>query len=209
MTARALAAIHGEPAHAWTVEDLGAAAGLSRAAFARRFTAVAGEPPLAYLTRRRTTLATRLLRDTDKPLGQVASAIGYGSAFALAESLPARIRHHSGGVPPSHAGGQSPSTAAGLIPRRRGKPSSAEVRRDGVMRMGVVGPLRRPADPAPVSTASSPARTSRFAAPSWPATAARRDPGSPAEVSSWLQQMVLTLSSPATAAVFAGATRST
>ncbi|MFI5615752.1 AraC family transcriptional regulator [Amycolatopsis sp. NPDC051903] len=87
VTAPALAAIHGEPAHAWTVEQLGAAAGLSRAAFARRFTAVVGEPPLAYLTRWRMTLATRLLRDTDKPLGQVASAIGYGSAFAFAKAF--------------------------------------------------------------------------------------------------------------------------
>ncbi len=87
VTARALAAIHGEPARAWTVEQLGAAAGLSRAAFARRFTALVGEPPLTYLTRWRMTTAMQLLRETDKPLGQVASAIGYGSAFAFAKAF--------------------------------------------------------------------------------------------------------------------------
>ncbi|WP_410670768.1 AraC family transcriptional regulator [Amycolatopsis sp. cmx-4-68] len=87
VTARALAAIHGDPARAWTVEQLGAAAGLSRAAFARRFTALVGEPPLTYLTRWRMTTAARLLRDTDRPLAQVATAVGYGSAFAFAKAF--------------------------------------------------------------------------------------------------------------------------
>ncbi len=36
------------------------------------------------LTRWRMTTAARLLRDTDKPLAQVASAVGYGSPFAFA-----------------------------------------------------------------------------------------------------------------------------
>jgi AraC-like DNA-binding protein len=87
VTARALDAIHGDPARAWTVAQLGAAAGLSRAAFARRFTTLVGEPPLTYLTRWRMTTAARLLRDTDKPLAQVASAVGYGSAFAFAKAF--------------------------------------------------------------------------------------------------------------------------
>ncbi|MEV6828898.1 AraC family transcriptional regulator [Amycolatopsis sp. NPDC051102] len=87
VTARALAAIHGDPARAWTVERLGAAAGLSRAAFARRFTTLVGEPPLTYLTRWRMTTAARLLRETDRPLAQVASAVGYGSAFAFAKAF--------------------------------------------------------------------------------------------------------------------------
>ncbi|MFI6316504.1 hypothetical protein ACIBG8_03245 [Nonomuraea sp. NPDC050556] len=39
-----------DPTNAWTVEEPGAHAGLSRASFARRFTAIAGRPPLAYLT---------------------------------------------------------------------------------------------------------------------------------------------------------------
>lgn len=87
VTARALDAIHGDPARAWTVAQLGAAAGLSRAAFARRFTTLVGEPPLTYLTRWRMTTAARLLRDTDKPLAQVATAVGYGSAFAFAKAF--------------------------------------------------------------------------------------------------------------------------
>jgi AraC-like DNA-binding protein len=102
-TAAALAAVHAEPARTWSVAELGAVAGLSRAAFARRFTALVGEPPLAYVTRWRMTAATRLLRDTDKPLGQVADAVGYGSAFAFAKAFrreyamtPGEYRHRAG-----------------------------------------------------------------------------------------------------------------
>jgi AraC-like DNA-binding protein len=85
--ARALAAIHAEPAHPWTVEQLAVSARLSRAAFARRFTARVGEPPLTYLTRWRMTTAARLLGETDKTLDQLATAIGYGSAFAFAKAF--------------------------------------------------------------------------------------------------------------------------
>jgi AraC-like DNA-binding protein len=86
-TTRVLAAVHAEPARAWTVEQLAAVAGLSRAAFARRFASLVGEPPLTYLTRWRMTIAARLLRDTDKTLAQVASVVGYGSAFAFAKAF--------------------------------------------------------------------------------------------------------------------------
>ncbi|MEU3354548.1 AraC family transcriptional regulator [Streptomyces sp. NPDC037389] len=83
----ALQAIHGDPARPWTVEELGARAGLSRAAFARRFTALVGQPPLAYLTWWRMTTAGRLLRKTDTPLRTVAEQSGYTSEFAFAKAF--------------------------------------------------------------------------------------------------------------------------
>jgi hypothetical protein len=61
----ALHAIHRDPAHGWTVQSLAEEAGLSRAAFARRFAAATRQPPLAYLTWWRLTIAAGLLRDTD------------------------------------------------------------------------------------------------------------------------------------------------
>ncbi|GAA3993863.1 AraC family transcriptional regulator [Streptomyces sp. NBC_01352] len=85
--AAALRAIHGDPAHPWTVEELGARGGLSRAAFARRFAALVGEPPLAYLTWWRMTTAGRLLRTDDLPLRQVAQRTGYASEFAFAKAF--------------------------------------------------------------------------------------------------------------------------
>ncbi|MER5351290.1 AraC family transcriptional regulator [Kitasatospora sp. NPDC002551] len=85
--APALTAIHESPSTAWTVESLAARAGLSRAAFARRFTALVGEPPMAYLTRWRMTTAARLLRESQAPLTAVAAKTGYGSEYAFAKAF--------------------------------------------------------------------------------------------------------------------------
>lgn len=69
------------------MESLAARAGLSRAAFARRFTALAGELPRAYLTRWRMTTAARLLRESEAPLTAVAAQTGYGSEYAFAKAF--------------------------------------------------------------------------------------------------------------------------
>ncbi|MGW5456291.1 AraC family transcriptional regulator [Nocardia sp. NPDC003979] len=84
---RALRAVHDDPGHNWTVESLGARAGLSRAAFAKRFTTLLGEPPLAYLTRWRMLTAARLLRETDHPLATIAGRTGYSSEYAFGKAF--------------------------------------------------------------------------------------------------------------------------
>ncbi|MFI5933154.1 AraC family transcriptional regulator [Actinoplanes sp. NPDC051494] len=93
--ATALEALHGDPGRAWTVAQLAALAGVSRAAFARRFTARAGRPPLAYLTWWRMTLAARRLRGSADTVAAVAHAAGYANEFAFTTAFR---RHH--GVPP-------------------------------------------------------------------------------------------------------------
>jgi AraC-like DNA-binding protein len=93
--ARALELIHERPGAAWTVAELATNVGLSRAAFARRFTDAVGEPPLTYLARWRMTTAARLLRDHDRPLAAVAKEIGYRSEFAFAKAFKRDF-----GVPP-------------------------------------------------------------------------------------------------------------
>ncbi|MFJ9416001.1 MULTISPECIES: AraC family transcriptional regulator [unclassified Streptomyces] len=85
--APALSALHDDPSAQWTVEALAERAGLSRAAFARRFASLVGEPPMAYLTRWRMTTAARLLRESDAPLSTVAARTGYGSEFAFAKAF--------------------------------------------------------------------------------------------------------------------------
>jgi AraC-like DNA-binding protein len=85
--AAALARLHDDPARAWTVASLAAEAGLSRAAFARRFAAAVGEPPLAYLTRWRMRLAEELLRRPGTTLAGVALAVGYASEFAFSAAF--------------------------------------------------------------------------------------------------------------------------
>ncbi|MDG4859612.1 AraC family transcriptional regulator [Streptomyces sp. T-3] len=75
--------IQDDPAHSWTVAGLAEKAGVSRAALARNFTELVGEPPMAYLTGWRLALAADLLRDTEQTLASIARQVGYGSAFAL------------------------------------------------------------------------------------------------------------------------------
>jgi AraC-like DNA-binding protein len=95
--AAALRAIHGDPGRPWTVAELGAQAGLSRAAFARRFTTLVGRPPLAYLTWWRMTIAARLLHDSDALLGAVARQVGYTSEFAFAHAFKREYGSAPGG----------------------------------------------------------------------------------------------------------------
>ncbi|MFD9910746.1 AraC family transcriptional regulator [Streptomyces sp. NPDC059063] len=75
------------PAHAWTVASLAAEAGVSRAALARRFSELVGEPPMTYLTGWRLALAADLLRDSDQTIATIARKVGYGSAFALSSAF--------------------------------------------------------------------------------------------------------------------------
>lgn len=62
---RALALLHGNPARAWTVDDLAASSGISRAPFAKRFADLVGEIPMQYLAGWRMHLARRLLRESN------------------------------------------------------------------------------------------------------------------------------------------------
>ncbi|MGW0811225.1 helix-turn-helix transcriptional regulator [Nonomuraea sp. NPDC002799] len=107
----ALTAIHHDPAHPWTVETLATQAGLSRAAFARKFTTLIGQPPLTYLTWWRMTTSARLQRETNAPLRIIATQAGYSSEIAFAAAFkrqygltPGRYRQHPS-VPQSEANG--------------------------------------------------------------------------------------------------------
>ncbi|MEV4263494.1 AraC family transcriptional regulator [Kribbella sp. NPDC049584] len=103
----ALSAIHHDLTHPWTVEELGERAGLSRAAFARRFTTLIGQPPLAYVTWWRMITAARLLRESDVPLRVVARQAGYSSEIAFAAAFK---REH--GVSPGRYRRPSPKDVA-------------------------------------------------------------------------------------------------
>ncbi|MGR3870351.1 AraC family transcriptional regulator [Streptomyces graminifolii] len=87
VTTAALRALHSDPAAPWTNDRLAAAAGVSRATLARRFTALVGRAPMAYLTWWRLTLAATRLRDTDDSLATVAREAGYGSPYALSHAF--------------------------------------------------------------------------------------------------------------------------
>lgn len=82
----ALEALHAEPARRWSVEELAARAGMSRSAFAARFRATVGTPPMEYLTRWRMLLGADRLAHSGESVASVALALGYQSesAFSIA-----------------------------------------------------------------------------------------------------------------------------
>lgn len=81
--ARALTALHAEPARRWTLADLAACAGMSRTTFADTFRAVVGRPPLAYLAGWRMQCAADRLRRSGDPVAAIAYSVGYESETAF------------------------------------------------------------------------------------------------------------------------------
>ncbi|GLX21554.1 MULTISPECIES: AraC family transcriptional regulator [Streptomyces] len=128
VAAAALRALHADPAAPWTIERLAAEAGVSRPTLARRFTALVGRPPMAYLTWWRLNLAAGLLRGTEDPLAAVARRVGYGTPYALSHAFsrefgttPGRYRAgEAAGVP--HTQGRT--ARAGGAARGPGAPRS-------------------------------------------------------------------------------------
>jgi AraC-like DNA-binding protein len=103
----ALRLLHHNPAHAWTVAELAGATGISRAALARRFNELVGEPPMSFLTGWRIALAADLLLEPGATVGSVAAQVGYGSPFALSAAFK-RIR----GVSPQEHRRSAPAAPA-------------------------------------------------------------------------------------------------
>ncbi|RDD84349.1 AraC family transcriptional regulator [Streptomyces parvulus] len=87
VAAAALRALHSDPAAPWSNDRLAAEAGVSRPTLARRFSALIGRPPMAYLTWWRLILAATHLRDTSDTLASIAGKVGYGSPYALSHAF--------------------------------------------------------------------------------------------------------------------------
>lgn len=98
----ALALLHQQVAHPWTVAELAHRVGVSRAALGRRFTALLGEPPMAYLAGWRLALAADLLCASDATVASIAGQVGYGTPF----SLSAAFKRHYGLSPQQYRSGR-------------------------------------------------------------------------------------------------------
>ena len=91
----ALGLLHQSPERAWKVEELAAAAALSRPVFSARFTRLVGEPPIKYLTRWRMHRATRLLTSNIE-VEKIAELLGYESEAAFRKAFKREV-----GIPPA------------------------------------------------------------------------------------------------------------
>ncbi|MGY4396159.1 AraC-like DNA-binding protein [Sphingomonas sp. UYAg733] len=94
---RALAAMHRDPGHGWTLENLAALAGQSRSVFADRFGTVLGEGAARYLARLRMQLAREWLGQGALSVAEVAGRLGYQSEASFARAFK-RITRVSPGV---------------------------------------------------------------------------------------------------------------
>ncbi|MFW0783332.1 AraC family transcriptional regulator [Gordonia sp. CPCC 206044] len=92
---QALRLLHNTIDQPWTVGALAAQVGVSRAVMARRFTELVGEPPMAYLTNWRLSVAADLLVDETRSLASVARQVGYSSPFAFSTAF----KRHRGVAP--------------------------------------------------------------------------------------------------------------
>lgn len=93
--AKALTAVHANPAKEWELSEMANLAGMSRARFAVRFREITGETPANYLASWRITMAQSLLR-AGRPLKHVSIEVGHGSPSALTRAFVRKL-----GVPPS------------------------------------------------------------------------------------------------------------
>ncbi len=78
--------------------QLASRVGVSRSAFARRFTTLVGQPPLAYLTQWCMTIASDLLSEPDATIADVAKRVGYADAF----NFSAAFKRVKGMSPSNH-----------------------------------------------------------------------------------------------------------
>ncbi len=93
---KALALLHKQPSHAWTIASLANEVGMSRSVLAERFRHYLSDTPMGYLTRWRLQLAAQELTSTSKSVAEVASEVGYESEPSFNRAFKREF-----GVPPA------------------------------------------------------------------------------------------------------------
>lgn len=93
---RALQLLHSRANEPWTAESLAREVGLSRSAFAERFTTLIEQPPMQYLAQWRMQVAAQRLRDSQGSVAQIAFDVGYESQAAFNRAFKREF-----GMPPA------------------------------------------------------------------------------------------------------------
>lgn len=97
----AIGAMHDDPGHAWTLQELAERAGMSRSSFAQKFKQTVGVSPMDYLTRWRMSLASDRLANSRDSVSVIALALSYESESAFSAAFKRVMgcspRHYSHG----------------------------------------------------------------------------------------------------------------
>jgi AraC-like DNA-binding protein len=94
------------------VDDLAAAAGLSRAHFSREFRRAFGSTPHGYLLTRRLERAAALLRTTDRSVAEVCLSVGLVSVGSFTTSF----KRMFGVSPTAYRASFPPASALAIVP---------------------------------------------------------------------------------------------
>lgn len=88
--AKAMQAMHVDPARQWTLQDLATLAGMSRARFAAHFAKVVGQPAIEYLAHWRLSV-TQALLVRGRQVKSIADEVGYSSPNALTRAFTQKM----------------------------------------------------------------------------------------------------------------------
>ena len=102
----AISAMHEEPAHRWTLQNLAERARLSRSTFALKFKATVGATPMEYLTRWRMLLAGDRLTNSSDSIFVIALSLGYESESAFSTAF----KRVMGCSPRQYSRGRNPAS---------------------------------------------------------------------------------------------------
>ncbi|MDG4881357.1 AraC family transcriptional regulator [Mesorhizobium sp. WSM4884] len=83
----AIGAMHEDPAHRWTLQELAERAGMSRSNFALKFKEMVGTSAMEYLTRWRMLLAGERLANSSEHTSVIALSLGYESESAFSTAF--------------------------------------------------------------------------------------------------------------------------
>jgi AraC-like DNA-binding protein len=109
------------------VDDMAAAAGLSRAHFSREFRRAFGESPHAYLLTRRLERAAALLRMTDRSVAEICMSVGLQSVGSFTSTFTRTF----GESPTAYRAKCPPAVSHAMVPscvvRFYGRPKAARL----------------------------------------------------------------------------------
>jgi len=106
---RALAWFHRAPELQWRLNELAAAAGVSRSVFSEQFQKIVGMAPIRYVAHWRMLIAAIRLQSSSASVAQVAAALGYQTEAAFRRAFR---RHHGVGPGAVRRDGRDPGNAA-------------------------------------------------------------------------------------------------
>lgn len=89
--ARAVSAIHGNPAQDWSNERLAALSGMSKSSFVERFGQLLGHRPGTYLRHWRLDRAAEALQHSTATIDAIAASVGYSSQEAFSRAFQSRF----------------------------------------------------------------------------------------------------------------------